>query len=82
MRVLFITNYPKLYGANRSLLSLMDFFQKNGENVCLLIPKKGGMTEELNKMGISYMAIPYMSSVFYYKNYHSIKKAIGQPRLV
>ncbi len=82
MRVLFITNYPKLYGANRSLLSLMSCFDQRGEEICLLIPHKGGMTEELDKIGMNRIVIPYMSSIFYYKNYHSIKKSIGKPLLV
>lgn len=82
MKILFITNYPLLYGANRSLLSLLEYFKAKGEEVCLLIPRKGGMTDELSRLGIHYMAIPYMSSFLYYKKYNSVVKAIGKPLLV
>lgn len=82
MRILFITNYPLLYGANRSLFSLLEKFNSQGENVCLLIPKKGGMTEELTRVGIRYIAFPYMSSFLYTKNFHSVAKTIGKPLLV
>ena len=67
MRVLFITNYAILYGANRSLLSLMEYFHKQGVNVSLLLPKKGDLSHKLLEENIPYIRFPYLSSLFIYK---------------
>ena len=67
MRILFITNYPFLYGANRSLLSLMEYFRKQGEDVCLLLPKEGDLSHKLLEEDINYIRFPYLSSLFIYK---------------
>ena len=67
MRVLFITNFHQLYGANRSLLSVIENFKENGHEVCLILPRKGDYSQELEKKGINHMVIPYFSQLFYYK---------------
>jgi glycosyltransferase involved in cell wall biosynthesis len=67
MRILFITNYAFLYGANRSLLSLMEYFSKQGENVCLLLPKEGDLSHKLLEDGLQYIRFPYFASLFIYK---------------
>lgn len=67
MRILFITNYPILYGANRSLLSLLEYFRKQGEDVCLLLPKEGDLSHKLLEENIKYIRFPYLSSLFIYK---------------
>ena len=67
MRVLFITNFHQLYGANRSLLSVIENFRENGHEVCLILPRKGDYSQELEKKGINHMVIPYFSQLFYYK---------------
>lgn len=67
MRVLFITNYHQLYGANRSLLSIIENLKNNGHEVCLILPRKGDYSQELERKGIDHMVIPYFSQLFYYK---------------
>lgn len=67
MRILFISNYAQLYGANRSLLSVMEKCKNSGDDVCLFLPKKGDYSEELERKKIKYEVIPYMSQLFYYR---------------
>jgi glycosyltransferase involved in cell wall biosynthesis len=67
MKIQFISNYGSLYGANRSLLSVVYFFHKKGHQVHVLLPKKGEMSFELEKTGIAYSIIPYFSSFLYVK---------------
>ena len=67
MRILFISNYSLLYGANRSLLSIIEKCKNSGDDVCLFIPGKGNYAEELEKKGIKYEVIPYFSQLFYYR---------------
>ena len=67
MRILFVSNYSQLYGANRSLLSVVEYFKQNGDEVCLLLPSKGNLTTLLEDKGISKIVIPYFSQIFYYK---------------
>lgn len=67
MKILFISNYSKLYGANRSLMSIMEKCQDSGYDVCLFLPTKGDLALELKRKGIKFKAIPYFSSLFYYE---------------
>lgn len=67
MRILFISNYSLLYGANRSLLSIIEKCKNSGDEVCLFLPGKGNYAEELEKKGIKYEVIPYFSQLFYYR---------------
>lgn len=67
MRILFVTSYSKLYGANRSLLSIIEKSKRSGDEVCLFLPGKGNYAEELEKKGIKYEVIPYNAQLFYYR---------------
>ena len=67
MNILFITNFHQLYGANRSLLSVAEYFKEKGENVCVLLPKEGDFSKKLKDEGMNYIVIPYFSQLFYYK---------------
>ena len=68
VRILFISNYSQLYGANRSLLTLLNYFNLiKGYDVKLFIPSKGGIIKELKKSKIDYEVLPYVSQLFYYK---------------
>lgn len=53
MKILFITHYSDLYGANRSMLNLIDGL-KNQVEAIVLSPKDGLLIEELKKRNISY----------------------------
>jgi glycosyltransferase involved in cell wall biosynthesis len=67
MRIQFISNYSDLYGANRSLLTLIEYFHKNGFTVNVLLPSNGSMAKKLKEDGISYDIIPYYAAFLYVK---------------
>lgn len=68
MKILFISNYSELYGANRSLLTLLNHFNQKGQyEIKLFVPSKGGIVQELEKCNISYDVLPYISQLWYYK---------------
>jgi glycosyltransferase involved in cell wall biosynthesis len=67
MKIFFISNYSQLYGANRSLLTLIEYFHENNNSVFVLLPSKGAMSEKLTEKGIKYYTIPYYSSFLYFK---------------
>lgn len=71
MKLLFISKYSQLYGANRSLLTLVEYFKAQGDDVCVMLPQKGNMGESLNAKNITQINFPYFSQILYYK--HSLK---------
>lgn len=66
-KIFFISNYSDLYGANKVLLTILSHFQNHGYQVFVLLPSKGAMSNELDKLNISYQIIPYFSSFLYIK---------------
>ena len=63
IKVLFVTHYRELYGANRSLLQLMLELRQNGVLPTVLLPfgdtsTKDDLTAELDRHGISYTEAP------------------------
>ena len=67
-RILFISHYSELYGANRSLLTLLEYFNKRADYVIrLLVPSNGNLVKELKTKDIGYEIIPYISQLWYYK---------------
>ena len=53
MRILFISHYDNLYGANRALLSLILGLKSSGKHEPLLvIPAEGEMTAQLSEAGV------------------------------
>lgn len=68
MRILFISHYSELYGANRSLLTLLEYYNKRADYVIrLLLPSRGNLVKELKKKDIGNEVIPYISQLWYYK---------------
>ncbi len=60
MKLLFIAHYPSLFGANRSLLTLIEGLQKkNGVGIQVILPKEGEFSAELKKRGVRYWATPF-----------------------
>lgn len=63
MKVLFLTHYSSLYGANLSMLYLAeDLMKRYGIDVCIICPKKGELCGQAVKMGIriyTYRYIPW-----------------------
>ncbi|MBP5608750.1 MAG: hypothetical protein J6X66_10860, partial [Lachnospiraceae bacterium] len=55
MRILFISHYDNLYGANRALLTLLLGIKKEGKHEpFLVIPAEGEMTRKVSEAGIEY----------------------------
>lgn len=54
MNILFITHYSSLYGANRSLLLLLEGLKENNFNLMVFVPDKGSLIDELKKRNIAY----------------------------
>lgn len=67
MKILFISHYSFLYGSNRSLCSLVDFFQKKGECVSVILPSKGEFYKYLVNQGVKVYTFPFLYEVLYYK---------------
>lgn len=62
MKVLFITHYSTLYGANRSMLGLAeDMIERYGIDVYIICPKKGNIIERANYIGAHVSCFPYIS---------------------
>lgn len=67
MKVLFICNYGLLYGANRSLMSVVEFFHEQGVNLTVLIPANGSMAQELERKGIPFKVFRFFPTILYVK---------------
>jgi glycosyltransferase involved in cell wall biosynthesis len=67
MKIQFITTHPALYGANRSLLALLENFIKEGHDISVLVPAKGSMSATLKEKDIKFNIIPYYCNWFYIK---------------
>ncbi|WP_291857675.1 glycosyltransferase family 4 protein [Marinilabilia sp.] len=67
MKVQFILNNSHPFGANQSLVTLIEYLHDNGDDVFVLMPSKSILTQEYDKIGIKYDVIPYYSTLFYVK---------------
>lgn len=72
MKVVFITHYTQLYGANRSLLNLIEGLNKLNVESIVLCPKHGELTEELTCKSVPFLVLPYYNWV-YNKNEELLK---------
>ena len=54
MNILFITHYSSLYGANRSLLLLLEGLKENNFTPLVFVPDEGPLIDELKKLNITY----------------------------
>ena len=59
MRVAFITHYSTLYGANRSLLNLIDGLKEFGVQAYVVCPRKGELLAALEERSIEWAVIPF-----------------------
>ena len=77
VRILFITHYAELLGANRSLLAILSKLQYNKKYILLvLLPSKGDMSDALDELGISYMICKYYPSFSERKKYICVIKGV------
>ncbi|MDE6713041.1 MAG: glycosyltransferase family 4 protein [Lachnospiraceae bacterium] len=59
MKILFITHYDNMYGANKALFHLALLLKtKYGEEPVMVVPAEGGMTERLMEAGIQVIIHP------------------------
>lgn len=78
-RIIFITHYAELYGANRSLLNLIEGLSSLGcSDVCVILPCDGPMVNELNRRQISYHLIPFVNETFYTGSKPSLFKKVAK----
>lgn len=58
MRVGFVTHYAALYGANRSLLNLIDGLRAHGVESCVVMPEEGDLARELSARKVPFASMP------------------------
>lgn len=63
MKVLFITHYGSMYGANRSLLRLIHELREYGIEPIVICPTNGEFEKHLKSMEIKHYIFPYYSWV-------------------
>jgi len=64
MKILFVTHYPHMMGANRSLLGLIRGLREYAVECVVLCPKKGDFTEALEAENIKYLVAPFTNWVY------------------
>ena len=57
MRVVYILNTSSAYGANRSLVSFINYLAGNGVKCFAILPEAGGIEEELKALGVEGLRI-------------------------
>ena len=67
MRILFICNYSLLYGANRSMLTILESLKVKGYDLLVYLPHGGPIEAELQKNDINYKVIRFFPSYLYIK---------------
>jgi glycosyltransferase involved in cell wall biosynthesis len=65
MKILFITHYALLYGANRSLLSLVENFKARGVQVCVWVGEKGDLGAHLAAQKIPFWEKTFPMAMHY-----------------
>ena len=84
MKILFITHYDNMYGANRALFKLVSLLKNEyGEEPVVLIPAEGELSKQLSEMGISVLIHPVTQwqGVYSAPVLFAIKKHIRRKRL-
>ncbi|MBK8338985.1 MAG: glycosyltransferase family 4 protein [Flavobacteriales bacterium] len=87
LRVAYITHYPELYGANRSMLDLLLELRQRGEvEPTVLLPRPGALTGVLDAAGVPWRIEPFkpwMSERHYSgRIHHRIGQYFRQERAV
>lgn len=67
MRILFISNNSHLYGANRSMMTVIEYLHSKGNVVKLILPSEGEICTELQEKGIDYEIMKMFTQLYYYK---------------
>jgi len=97
VKVAFFTHYAQLYGANRSLLDLIDGLKLYDVESFVVAPEKGDLIDSLKKRKVPFMIVPHQwwsserlpdnhlkDRISYFWKWHknAIKKLIINLRLV
>lgn len=72
MKIVFITHYTELYGANRSLINLIEGLKEFKVQSLVLCPQTGALTEELQERNINFIVVRYFN--WYYQHKYEIWK--------
>lgn len=67
MKILFSSHYSFLYGSNRSMDSLIDYFVQRGCDVEVLLPSKQAFVEHLENKGIKTHIFKFFYEAMYVK---------------
>jgi glycosyltransferase involved in cell wall biosynthesis len=80
MRVAFITHYTELYGANRSLLNLIDGLVTLGVQPFIVVPDAGDITLYLQNRGIPFFITPHQPWTSIFESDKEFRKIAGYLR--
>lgn len=67
MRVLFIANCNQLYGANHSMLTIIEYLYNSEYDVKLILPFEGDICRELDMTGMGCKVMPIFTQLYYLK---------------
>jgi glycosyltransferase involved in cell wall biosynthesis len=59
MRIAFLTHYTELYGANQSLLNLIDGLSRYGHTAAVICPDRGDLLDALARRGVDADVLPF-----------------------
>jgi glycosyltransferase involved in cell wall biosynthesis len=59
MRITFLTHYTELYGANLSLLNLIDGLRRYGHAISVICPDRGDLLDALARRGVDAAVLPF-----------------------
>jgi len=59
MKVVFFTHYESLYGANRSMLNLIEGLMQKKVEVLVVCAEEGAITARLGQLGVDYIFVPF-----------------------
>ena len=62
--ILYVAQYSELYGANRSLLSLVTQRKAHGFSDLVILPTEGSFESILKEMGVEYLIEPFLLSYY------------------
>lgn len=72
MNILYITHYTSLYGANRSLLDMIEALDRNVFQVYVILPSYGELERKLRALKATYAIIPFQTDI------HEARQAFSQ----
>lgn len=83
MRICFFTHYSELYGANRSLIDMIDLLVEDkliqAENILVVLPRSGDILNELEKRRLKTLLHPFETDTY---NPKYIKALLARPRRI